>query len=254
MTLLLNAVQDGLTGAADWIVIALVACHLGPVLTWQVVGFVRSAGMHLRDGGDVFLTWGGYAMVLIVISMTLSQSVGSILSLRFFQAESVEITAPANLPVSADGQTVFLAGDIDYHSRDALLRTLVLHSKVRRVLLDSDGGLVFAARTVAEIILKRGLDTHVERQCNSACTLVFAAGQSRTMDTEAALGFHAYGKSSKFHLLSVDADAEQAKDADFLRQRGVSDAFLAQIYEHGIDTLWRPDRTTLLKAGLLTAP
>ena len=253
VTLVLNGVQSWAIGTVDWLILGLVAIHCGPVLVWQMVGAVRSASAHLSEGGDVALTWGGYVTLLIVVAMTASQSIGSVLSIGYFQAKPLQ-TMTTLLPVTRDGRDVLLAGGIDYRSRDALLRTLQVHPDVERIVLQSDGGLVFAARAVSEIVLREELDTHVARQCNSACTLVFAAGHRRTMARDASLGFHAYGKVSQFHLLAVDAEAEQAKDAAFLRSRGFREAFLTRIYTHAIDALWRPERQELFAAGVLTEP
>ena len=254
LCLLLNSVQELAGGMADGLVFVLVAFCCGPVLIWQGVGLIRTCSTHLTNGGDVFLTWAGYSMLLVVIAMTLSQSVGSVLATRYFQPEPVVEAGPVFLPLRADGRTAELSGDIDYQRRDALHRTLAEQPQVTRIVLQSNGGLVYAARNIAQIIEAQRLDTHVEGVCSSACTLVFAAGRNRTMGSNAKLGFHAYGKVSKFHLLSVDAEEEQDKDAAFLRRRGISEAFLAKIYAGSIDTLWQPDRQELIEAGVLTAP
>ena len=51
---------------------------------------------------------------------------------------------------------------------------------ITKVSLTSYGGFVEAAYEIADLILDYNLDTHLEGDCESACTILFLAGNKRT--------------------------------------------------------------------------
>ena len=252
--LVLNLVQEQARGAAEWLVILLacLCCLVVPV--WQCVGLVRCSSAHVRETGDNLLPLGGYLVLVAVLFATVSQTVDSILALHRFQAPPSVATTAIVLPVTDDGRTVHIAHEIDYAVLTALREALERAPEIRTVELHSDGGLIYAARAIAGVVLEHGLDSHVTEICASACTLIFAAGNRRTLAGAAKLGFHAYGKRTPNHILMVDALEEQAKDIAFLKERGVSGQFLERIYQADSNEMWFPDRGTLNASGILTQP
>lgn len=58
------------------------------------------------------------------------------------------------------------------------------------ILRDMPGGTLRDAYLIASKVRELGLNTHVEGDCNSACTLIWQAGATRTMGQGARLGFH----------------------------------------------------------------
>ena len=46
---------------------------------------------------------------------------------------------------------------------------------IKKVSLTSSGGFVEAAYEIADLILDYNLDTHLEGDCESACTILFLA-------------------------------------------------------------------------------
>lgn len=239
-------------GSAEWQVfgLATLCCVLVPI--WQSVGLFRTCNRHVRETGDNMLPWAGYLILTAILMATVSQTIGSVLSLERFQAPPEVVKAPLILPISEDGRIVRIEGEIDYNVLAALSEALSRHQALKTVVLESDGGLIYAARAIAGIVLEHGLDTHVPDRCASACTLIFAAGQARTLGQEGRLGFHAYGKLTPHHILMVDAGEEQAKDVRFLLERGISEAFLQDIHRAGKDDMWFPDRAILKASGMLT--
>ena len=242
--------QQALTGApAAAVLLAAVICSI-VVPVWQVLGHARTCRVHIDEGGDPMLPWAGHLALVAVLLATLSQTIGSVLALERFSAPPVEVVAERPLTVSGDG-VVLLSGEIDWAMLAALKSAMEAHPEVAGVDLNSDGGLIYAARTIADLVVQQGLDTRVRGTCNSACTLIFAAGNRRVLPEGAKRGFHRYGRPTKFHQLLVDPDDEHAKDIRFFRSRGVSDAFLQTVYSTGNAEIWYPGREELLASGML---
>ena len=66
------------------------------------------------------------------------------------------------------------------------------------------------------------------------------------------LGFHGYQLNA--YLESVDPGEEEEKDRAAFRARGVSQAFLAQVFTAAPDEMWFPNRGGLFQAGVTTKP
>lgn len=110
---------------------------------------------------------------------------------------------------------------------DQLREALNAHPETKWVHLTSPGGLVIEGRRVRDLINARRLNTYVRTACVSACTLAFIGGHQRVVRRNAVLGFHQY---SNFMGDSL-RDFVQNEDRSFFRGKGVSDAFVARMYE-----------------------
>lgn len=246
LILLQRALEGGPEAAI--ILAAVVGCMIVPV--WQILGHARTCRSHLDEGGGAMLPWGGHLALVAVLLATLSQTIGSVLALERFRAPPEVLAVDEPLSVSDDGM-ILLSGEVDWAMLTAFDVALNAHADISGVELNSDGGLVYAARAIGNIVVQRQLDTRVRETCNSACTLIFAAGERRVLLEGGRLGFHRYGRPTKFHQLMVDPDDEHAKDVRFLQGRGISDAFLETVYSTGHVQMWFPDRDELIRAGLL---
>ncbi|MGI9480695.1 MAG: hypothetical protein ACR2PI_28690, partial [Hyphomicrobiaceae bacterium] len=201
---------------ACWVVVGLA------LLTWQVGGILRAVRLSSVPPSDVSAVYGGYisilvAVVLIAINMMdgitrhMPQSTpGALLSSNLF-----------DVSIDPDKKSITLRGELNYGSNAALEDLLARHPGTERVVFDSIGGQIFAARTIARRIERLGLDTHVEERCYSACTIAFIAGTRRTLGPQGRLGFHRYGYANRFLVQTVDPDTEQQNDLRFFRARGV---------------------------------
>ncbi len=123
--------------------------------------------------------------------------------------------------------------------------------KPANLILDSDGGNIFEARGLAKFVRSNNVTTHVDRQCLSACTLVFVSGNQRTADPQARFGFHAYRLDSKSAQVWLDSNEEQRKDMDIFRHSNVDPDFVSQIYQSAPDALWIPSHSELKAARFL---
>jgi hypothetical protein len=223
----------------------------GVVLVWQVVGAFRAGDRHLRATGDMVPVWGSYFAIVVVVVLASIQTIDAMATLAP-PPRIAEAPAPPDLPISADGATITLSGNIDFVLNTAFVDALAAHPAIRRVTLSSDGGYIFAARAIAFNIARHRLDTHVELTCNSACTLAFMAGDARTLGPEARLGFHRYQMEAPDKVLILDIGEEMAKDRSYFASRGVSDGFLDQVFQAGHGDIWFPSRAAMQEAGVTT--
>jgi hypothetical protein len=213
------------------------------VLIWQLVGGVRAVA---RAGHDLVASVAGSLVLLATAALFL----GAELSHWSARGELPLVLPDPPQPMTVTDGTARITGAISYATLKRLDMTLPLHPELRRIELESDGGHIPAARALAGRIEKAGLDTRATGLCASACTLVFMAGQNRSLAPGAGLGFHAYSllRNDPMHSTAE----EEARDRSYLARRGVSQQFIARAFATPPDRLWRPSPDALRAAGLLT--
>ena len=163
--------------------------------------------------------------------------------------------------------------DIVRDDAPALLATLRANPAVTTLSLNSEGGSIFAAYRMADIVIDFGLDTVVDGQCDSACMIVFMGGAERRMTRGSRVGFHERnwsadgieryydrwredeGWATIFDFIAdiyIETQQEAYEDARFLVDRGVDARFALETIRDRGDDVWRPRRSELLDAGVLT--
>lgn len=232
------------------VVIGLWIAGNAAILTWQTMGIWRATERHLAKPTDTVAAWGGYFTILVAGVLAAVQTIdGVVMFTPTPRAHSSETAKPL-LPVE-DGHTVRLRGDLNYDLNAAFELTLERTPSIRRVILESAGGHIFAARAVANNIIRLGLDTHVEARCFSACTLAFMAGRHRTIEPSGQLGFHKYAIPGELRVKILDVQAEQRKDRSYFANRGVSEAFLEKMFQARHSQIWIPSHDVLRDGGVL---
>lgn len=85
---------------------------------------------------------------------------------------------------------IILADKIEISAPYEFLRAVELRPNATTLVLRSPGGQVYSALTLAELVHKQGLNTHIpaDSGCYSACVYVYFAGASHVVDGE--LGVH----------------------------------------------------------------
>jgi len=104
-------------------------------------------------------------------------------------------------------QTISFTGEILFENRTKTIATLksILDENIRTVLLNSQGGDIETAITMAEILLKYNLNTVVNGVCLSACAnYLFPAGKKRIIN--GVLGFHGGVVSLLDHEIKNNTD------------------------------------------------
>lgn len=224
------------------------------LLLWQVRGALRSVDKNLSISGDMVSVYFCYFALLVVFAVTFVQAGDALVQLRRPTTDAPRLISSAEavvMPLSADGRVLSVSGVLSFAHNQALKRTLDSHSSVRTVLLDSEGGRVYAARAMALTVQQRGLDTRVETRCLSACTLVFLAGAQRSMGAEAKLGFHRYIMAKKQPGRAPQLELELDRDRQYFLARGVNEAFVSRMFKASHQAIWYPQRHELQESGVL---
>ena len=117
-------------------------------------------------------------------------------------------------------------------------------------MLDSAGGNIYQARGLAKVISTNQLDTYSYRQCFSACTIAYIAGENRYLSANAQLGFHTYNLDSPL-VFRPNITREQQKDLALFKQKIADEMFTAKIFATKCPDLWIPTQQALLDAGVV---
>ena len=156
---------------------------------------------------------------------------------------------------------------------DRLLDLLRGNNNLTRLQLNSGGGEVYPARQISDIVVDFELDTHIHGDCDSSCVTIFLAGQNRTMSRGSRIGFHqtfwsadnieAYynreredeGWETPWEFASwmyLDTQQEVYDHLIYMMDRGVDPGFAVKSIRGANSEMWRPYRSELLAAGVLT--
>ena len=217
-----------------------------PIEVWAGIGIWRSAGARIEGGRK------GWAWVArIVVLINLLALIGLMINVaRYtyssFQSESFERTG-GYLIQRHDTYVVFHGG-ITEASGDELANDLGGPKVKRLVINGSIGGFIRPALRVANVVKDRKLFVVALAQCESACTIMLAAGEVRAVTPTTATGFH---RGTLMGLNDTAPDDE--KGARFFEQAGLTKAFIAKIRTHaGPDDLYDPTLRELIDQGFIT--
>lgn len=214
--------------------------------TWGVVGAWRSSNKHAARGGSGF--WAGAAKLVILLALLRqgSELVGTApvlwehLRVAFGRqpGEAVEFV------VRVDGRSLLLRGGINDHTADGLEEALRGAPGVKTVVLESNGGWIRQGRLIGEVIARRGLDTYVETECTSACTIAFLAGKDRAIAPGARLGFHAFRGIGKVPSLETERAV--------YGEAGLGESFIRRVANTPHESVWYPGVQELLDQRVVT--
>lgn len=230
--------------------IAIGLLLLNSFLLWQMTGAFRTLKSAIKNQSDIVLIAGLSFAIVLVLAVSLWRSY------EFIYPAPTELNLPTTnevmpLDVSQDQTTIFLKGDINYALHASFLKTLEMHKDITTIALSSEGGIIFAARAIANKIIELNLNTKTNADCFSACTLIFLAGQKRQLADNGQLGFHLYATKSMLTASILDIEEQVEKDKQYLRDRGVSEGFITTAYSTPPEEIWIPKRIQLQNAGIL---
>ena len=229
------------------------------VLPWQVVGVIRSTDRMLGELGSSALVTGAQIGAVFSFLVVGSSAFATFQPLwrepppdepHFLVAER-ERRAKYALSLLDDGTTVEMSGEFEIGVTRDLRTVLDDHPGATRLALSSDGGYVNQGRAVARLIEERGLDTVVLGTCKSACVIAYMAGRNRLLGPDGAIGFHQYFYEGRVAHPTIDQDAEFRRDLDYFISRGVDPVFLDDALAATHDTIWLPDASALVAAGVV---
>lgn len=219
---------------------------------WSVSGTWASANKHVSRGGRS--GWATAARVVIVLGAfaMVSQFVSSLPNLKehWRMAFGTQFGPEATFQVRSDGKSLLVRGGFNDGIAEGLLKALNKAPTVTTIVLHSPGGLIRQGKLMAKIIAERKLNTYVEQECTSACTIAFLAGKDRSGEPNAKLGFHA------FRSIGVDNALSKKFDDNNLRKTyqsaGLSSGFIERIAATPHTSVWHPAQQELLSEKIFT--
>lgn len=193
---------------------------------------------------------------LLAVSLSGLLVVGVAMARTEAQPKPYRIPPPPQfeLRLGASGDQFEFSGLVDFGLTEALRGIVTEYPGVKRIVLESKGGYISEARGAVTVLRAEGIATHVEHHCASACALIFAGGQTRTLDPSAQLGLHGYALLSGRQFGMIDPVAEMQRDLAIYRAQGLEESFIARLAELPQSPMWYPSHADLRAAGFVTGP
>ncbi|MBB5392713.1 MULTISPECIES: hypothetical protein [unclassified Herbaspirillum] len=219
---------------------------------WGVRGCWMSASRHVARGGR---RWAEVAVKVLIVFGAISLVSSTWRASHSFReqfdiARGKQLGPPVVYQLRVDGKSVLLQGGMNDGAADGLERLLQAHPSVTTVVLYSAGGWVREGRLVGDVIRRRGLNTYVEQECSSSCTLAFMAGRDRAMDPRAHIGFHTLYTVGGDDRINKTFDRNLTFDT--YGKLGLPRDFIARIADTPSNKSWYPEQGQMLQAGVLT--
>lgn len=219
---------------------------------WGVWGTWASSQKHVARGGSAGWAFAAKLIITLGIFRTVFDVVnlGPVFKEHLLVAAGKQFGPDATLELRVDRRSIQLSGGINDGSAERLEQALKAAPEVTTVVLTSNGGWILEGQLLAQVIRQHGLNTYVEGQCASACTIAFLAGKERAASPRANIGFHASrGVGS---LGAATHEAETAELRALYRSAGLPESFVKQALDTPHETMWYPPHDELLAAGVLT--
>ncbi len=224
------------------------------IYPWQVVGVLRVCDLRIKSNSG--RSWAAAAQIGLVMSLaaTLLASIASYQSLLVFKQNLILAQTPSTEPeysldLIEQGSLIHLRGPFQIGITNSVAELIESNPEVTGIILDSEGGQIYEGRGLARLIRENSLETFSLDNCLSSCTTAFVAGITRTLGTEARLGFHQYKTYSI--IPSINVANEQAKDRAIFAGQGVSAAFIEKIFIQPPESMWWPEIDELVEAGVV---
>jgi hypothetical protein len=150
------------------------------------------------------------------------------------------------LTVSQDGSTLHFSGIVAAGLGNDVQAMLGKNPSISTLDLSSGGGSVGEAYDIAKLVKDKALVTLVRDHCESACTILFAAGRQRLLGDDGMLGYH---DESRYGLPSNRSLEEKLAPE---RRYGIDEAFQVKALKVPHWDIWYPGKRELLRAGVVT--
>jgi hypothetical protein len=216
------------------------------------IGVWRVANRRAQHAGASATAWALRALVLaggLAFGLAFAERHGGARTFEMGQiALGQDPVAVVDARISADGRSLLLSGTLGAGSADKVHELLANAPGVRLVRLQSAGGRLFEAESIAADIRQRRLNTYVDGLCASACTMVLLAGRQRGAAPNARIGFHRPSFAGVDDDRTVDADALMR----YYRSAGIARAFVEKVRATSSQSMWFPTRQELERHRVLT--
>lgn len=222
------------------------------VWLWSVFGTTMAALRRFLDGSQI--VWALLALISLGIGTVATvrelAKMGPYLKEHWAVAQGKQPTESFEVTLRDEGRVVSFSGGINDGAAAAIDKAIGAAPRVGTLLLHSPGGWLREGKRMADVVKRYQLNTRVEGECFSACTLVLLAGANRSAGERAQIGFHrgrSVGESAEDR--AVPADREES---ELYRSAGLKPEFVKRIVATPNDDIWIPSRYELLREDVLT--
>lgn len=248
----ISAWGRGLQVASFGVLVSLVVLIIASI--WGPVGAWRSATHYLEEGGSAL--WGGLAKLVVGLGL-----VGTVVNIvvdvlpqlpdQLRMAAGIDPMGKLEIKLAEDGRSVALSGPFTMGAASRFEQVVKAAPQLRRVEMDSPGGRLYEANEISRQVRTRGLQTRATGDCASACTLVFIAGQQRSLAPKAGLGFHRASVPS--HNPLHDTMANRWLQSLY-EEAQLPAPFIRQVLQTPASSIWFPRVGELIAASILPVP
>jgi len=222
------------------------------VWLWSVFGTTVSALRRFLAGTQMF--WSLLALLSLALGTVATvhelRKLGPYLKEHWAVAKGKQPTEGFQVTLRDGGRVVAFSGGINDGAAAAIDQAIGEAPRVGTLLLDSPGGWLREGSRMADVVRRYRLNTRVEGECFSACTLVLLAGANRSAGDRAVIGFHrgrSIGESAEERAAPPDRE-----EADLYRRAGLKSEFVSRIVATPNASIWIPTRYELERADVLT--
>ena len=257
MTMLILGVADSIEGQIESLrLVALISITISVlaimIAAWSYVGIFRSANRYIAEGKPAF--WAGLAKFMVIIGVLGNLNQWYLHIIPQMKEYGLILTGHdpiglAEMKVSNNGKAIIISKGLGTGSAKLFDQLLSHTSSVTSVILNSSGGRIMEATSIAKTVTRLKLDTYVENECVSACTYIFLAGRDRAATPNAKIGFH------QPYFPGVSGEQQKLMTQDMIdqyKQSGLSDQFLQRVWETPPEDMWYPSHEDLLAHKVVT--
>lgn len=233
------------------------------IFPWQLVGLLRASDRDYKKHGSISKLRLIQLVMVLGIAYSLAYSVGLIQSATY-NKKQYELAAEFKdfqlqdknyqLSLRNNKTQLVISGEIQIGITKAVSNILKANPQISSIALNSIGGHIYEGRGLSKLFTRQGLNTYVYRECNSACTTAFSGGVKRYLGSSGKLGFHQYKldlNTNKKSVIFHDPAAEQTRDLELFKTRGIEASFLKKIFNESSDSIWNPSHEELIKAKMI---
>ena len=244
----LYALQD--TPTSRMIQAALVSSLIGAVGIWQLIGTWRASSKSKSPERWLLTRWGARVAAVATAGMALLilTKIPSGMASLYADATDADRFGQEGYSVVVEGDQIVVNGSFAWGLLDKTASLLAQNGQIQTAVVDGPGGHVGVGTRLGAMIKARNLDTLTTKLCASACTDAFVAGKNRYLRKGAKLGFHSVGGDSPLAI-----EIGKKRTIEHWRAAGLTEDFIARVFETPADSVWYPTYDELLGANVITA-
>lgn len=226
------------------------------IIFWQTVGVIRSSINHIKNPNKVKI-WGYLAMFFVSLGIlqnfnlyktSFVPQLVSLFKIAFLDDPDIP---EYKITVTENSTELKIDGGIKKGLLKDVKKIILRTPSIKTINLESLGGRQGVAIDFYKLINDRNFNTVTNKECLSACTIIFAAGKNRWIGVNGRLGFH----SSAFEGMS-EKDANKGLINIFLqinKDKQIPINFLKKTNDIPAKEMWYPSIDELKANNYITS-